>query len=183
MEFRWLLDPQVFYRSRHDAILIPVACALITVGLCHRQAVDLAEYRELRYGTETATGVVVSKSTRYTQGLRARQEALIVYNFKAQDGRIFSGEMAYPPIRVAHLQPGTPVDVYYKPDKPERSATADGLYIRLWLELVPQAGFLAFFLTLTSICAVVSLRRWRTACESGARPGRSVGRSSSGHQG
>jgi len=183
MEFRWLLDPRVFYRSAYDAILIPASCALITAGLCHRQVVDLAEYRELRYGTETARGVVVGKTTRYTQGIRARRESVIVYNFKARDGRTFSGELAYPPVRVAHLQPGTQVDVYYKPDKPERSTTADGLYIRLWLELVPQAGFLAFFLMLTSTCAVVSLRRWRIARESGAKPEKNLGRSTSGHQG
>jgi hypothetical protein len=164
MQLCRLLSPELIYRSRYDALVVPVVFALLALGVVWRLSIDLPEYRALRDGAETASGVVTEKELRHSHAVRRRTEAVVTYAFRTGDGHLHRGTLVYPPDRVEHLQAGVNVTVYYQAGNPERSTTADGLHIRVWWELVPESLFLVLLLVATPACVVMSLRYWRGKC-------------------
>jgi hypothetical protein len=135
---------------------------LVSLAVAWMFGARLAQYRELRYGTETTSGLVISVTkTRHSWERGSYIEAQASYAFKTPDGRTHRGTIVYRAAGMEHLKPGAAVEVHYRRDDPDRNTTADGLFMLLWWGLVPQGALLAVLLVLTATCMVASLRRWR----------------------
>lgn len=153
-------------RSPYRPPSLTVSGLMILAGLivASTQVPALIDYLDLRYRTVTAHGVVSSVSTRQnTESTRPHAESVVTHAFKVPDGRIHTGTVVRPSARMVHLQRGAPVEVFYRPDNPDRNTTGDDLFIRLWWQLLPMAAAATYWFGLSGIFIAQRIRRARRA--------------------
>ena len=111
-----------------------------------------------------ARGVVASVSNRQnTEGTRPCTESVVAYSFKIPNGSTYTGTVVRPAVRLDHLTPRAPVEVFYKSDNPNRNTIGDDLFYRFWWQLFPAAALATFWFGLSGMFIAQAIMRRRRA--------------------